>query len=66
MASSANDLCTWKDLVVTRVGNKRSVSPAKRLWVLRQWRDSGYPPQGFTVSWPPGKKRVRMDGLGDE
>jgi hypothetical protein len=33
--------------------------------VLRQFRDNGYPPDGFLVSWPEGKKRVRGD-LGDE
>jgi hypothetical protein len=59
------DLCSWDDMLVTRTGSKRSIPPSKRLWVLRQFRDNGYPPEGFLVSWPEGKKRVRGD-LGDE
>jgi hypothetical protein len=68
MKPETDDLCSWRDLRVVRLGSTRAVSKAKLCEVLVYWRDHGEPPTGYLVEWPTGKKRVQMHGLvgGDE
>jgi len=60
------DICSWRALRVVNLRGKRAVSRPKTLAVLRYWRDHSEPPEGYIVQWPAGKKRVTMDGLGEE